>query len=198
MGRVDQGHNGEPGEHHYEVFLSLNVGMNLFLCIYWKQTVAIRKHELEQVFRVLCLMVLPIMCYHTFTEQYFKRLDNSGNPSHINIGPCGNQYSHYLLQHLNFTGRFDKEALIDVLIWNIFWDGKVTLDVSKKDITQHALQIYGGYEKRVKSFKPKHIHTLALQLFADHFVELVIPDENKLGSSKLNKSGMYVRLRRHE
>ena len=49
----------------------------------------------------------------------------------------------------------------------------------------------------IKSVKPKHIHALH-QLFAARFVELVIPDENKLGSAMLNKSDMYLRLRRDE
>ena len=103
-----------------------------------------------------------------------------------------------LLQHLYFTRPFDKEALIDVLTCNIFWDGKVTIDGFKKGLTHHALQIYGGCKEMIKIIKPQHINVLALQLFAAHLVELVIPDENKLGLGKFIKSDMYVRLSRDE
>ena len=50
MGRVDCAHNAKPGDHQYEIFLSFNVVMNLFLHIFQKNSEKVRVHEMEQVF----------------------------------------------------------------------------------------------------------------------------------------------------
>ncbi|KAL7535523.1 hypothetical protein ACHAXR_006542 [Thalassiosira sp. AJA248-18] len=59
MGRVDRGHDAAGGEHMYSIFLSFNVVMNLFLRIFQNASRSVRAFELDEVFLVLKLLVLP-------------------------------------------------------------------------------------------------------------------------------------------
>ena len=128
MRRVDRGCDAEPGYHRYEIFLSFNVVMNLFLRIFQNDSKTVRAHEMEQLFIVLRFLVLPSMCYHTFIEQYFEPLDAAGNPSHNNAQPCGNICTYYLRGHLLFTLEFDRVDLRNILISEVFWpDGRITV-----------------------------------------------------------------------
>ena len=195
MGRVDRGHDAEPGDHRYEIFLSFNVVMNLFLRIFQNYSEKVRNVEMEQVFVVLRFLVLPSMCYHTFIEQYFEPLLSSGQPSHHDATPCGNMCTYCLEGHLEFTLPFDKEALRDILMSDIFWpEGRIPLPQFQKRMAENVLPIYGGCPEFVKTVKPQHIHALCLQLVAANFVRITVPNEKLIGTKKLNKTDLHVTL----
>ena len=111
MGRVDRAHNAKPRDHRYEILLSFNHVMNLFLRIFQNNSEKVHVHKMEQVFIVLRFLVLPSMRYHTFIEQYFEPLLSSGHLSHHDATPCGNMCTYCLKGHLEFTLPFDKDAL---------------------------------------------------------------------------------------
>ena len=199
MGRVDRGHDAVPGDHRYEIFLSFNVVMNLFLRIFQNSSSTVRAHEIEQLFIVLRFLVLPTICYHIFIEQYFEPLDTSGKPLHIDAMPCGNLCTYCLGDHSLFTLEFDREALKQILLADVFHpESRVTLAKFQKAITKNMLLIWGNDEVFVKTIKPQHIHALCLQLVAAEFVVISVPNEKLLGSKKLNKSEMYVGLVKDE
>ena len=59
--------------------------------------------------------------------------------------------------------QFVKENLIDVLMSEIFDDGKVAIDKFKKGLTKNIFQIYVGPEDFAKMIKPCNIHALPLE-----------------------------------
>ena len=56
------------------------------------------------------------------------------------------------------------------------------------------MPIYGGLGAKAKSVEPRHIHALALQLFAAGFVEILIPNEKLIRNKKLNKTDLFLKL----
>ena len=195
MGRVDCGHAAEPGNHRYKIFLSFNTVMNLFLRIFQNDSKTVRAHEMEQLFIELRFLVLPSMCYHTFIGQYFEPLDAAGNPSHNNAQPCGNLCTYCLGDHVLFTLEFDRVALRNILISEVFWpDGRINVSKFEKGIAKNILPIYGGCESFVKIVKPIRIHALCLQMVTATFVEISVPNGKLIGTKKSNKSEMYVSL----
>ncbi len=147
---------------------------------------------------VLRFLALPSMCYHIFIEQYFQQrastdrgLDEPINPNPL---PCGHLCTYCLKKHLEFTLEFDRQALVDIMISEIFDEDKVTLNVFKKRLAENVLPLYGGSEAMAKSVEPGHIHALALQLFAAGFVEILVLNEKLIGSKKLNKTDIFLKL----
>ncbi|KAL7526440.1 hypothetical protein ACHAXR_003455 [Thalassiosira sp. AJA248-18] len=192
MGRVDRGHDAAAGEHSYSIFLSFNVVMNLFLRIFQNASESVRSFEFDEVFRVLILLVLPTGCYHVALEEYFEQPSDDG--SHIHRDCCGNLCSFCMNTHLDFTKRFSREKLVDILSCEIFDDGKVTLAQFMKGLAENVADIYDNDDDIVKTIEPGNIHALALQLVASRFVEVFVSDQSLLGNKKLNKSDLYVRL----
>ena len=102
--------------------------MNLFLRIIQNSSSSVRAHKMEQVFIVFRFLVFPTICYHTFIEQYFEPLDSFGNPLHGDAMPCGNICTYCLGEHRDFTPEFNREALEQILLADVFHpESRVTL-----------------------------------------------------------------------
>ena len=168
--------------------------MNLLLRIFQTSVKYVRDLELKEFYDVLQLMVLPTRCCHVVMENWFEKplcpndMESSGLP-------CVSKCSFCRWEHLDITKKFDRTALIDILLCSIFGVGKVTLSDFKKGLTENLEVIYGGDKDYIKTVTPSHIHGLALQLVAAQFVEPFVADESLVGDSKLNKKNIYLRLK---
>ncbi|KAL7539694.1 hypothetical protein ACHAXR_009496 [Thalassiosira sp. AJA248-18] len=190
MGRVDRGHDAIRGEHRYQVFLSFNVVMNLFLRIYQNVSLSVRTIEFAEAYRVLHMMVLPVECYHVALEEHFEQPSDT----EVHRDPCGNFCTYCLNDHRNFTQRFARQQLVDVLLCEVFDNGPVPITKFMKSLTENTSVIYGDNEELIKQLEPGNIHALALQLVAARFVEVFVSDEHLIGKAKLNKSDLSIRL----
>ena len=115
--------------------------------------------------------------------------------------PCGNLCTFCLGGHLEFTLEFNREALRQILLSDVFFpESRVTLSKFIKLIGENVLLIWGNDEDEdfVKKVKPQHIHALCLQLVASSFVQVTVPNKKLLGSKKLNKTELYVGLVKDE
>jgi hypothetical protein len=193
MGRADCGQN-PVGEYKYEVFLSFDDVMNLLLRIFQTSVKYVRDLELIEFYDVLQLMVLPTRCCHVVMEKWFEK-PLCPNDIESSALPCVSKCSFCRWEHLDITKKFDRTALIDILLCSIFGVGKVTLSDFKKGLTENLEVIYGVDKDYIKTVTPSHIHRLALQLVAAQLVEPFVADESLVGDSKLNKKNIYLRLK---
>ena len=136
---------------------------------------------------------MPTQCYHISLEDHFERPKDD-----VLWSACGNNCTFCTNAHLEFTRQFVREDLVDVLMLDVFGEGKVTLFDFAKKLTEGSLQIWGGDEQFHRTLEPGNIHALALQLVAARFVDVFVPDEKLIGKEKLNKSEIFVKLAKED
>ena len=83
MGCVDRCLDAEPGTHTFEIHLSFDTLVTMFIRI--KQGESNKEQSIQRValFEVLEFLVIPDECYHSYLEHYFEVVTDD------NKEPCG-------------------------------------------------------------------------------------------------------------
>lgn len=188
MGRVDRGHDAQPGQHRYYIYMSFDDVMNLFVRTYQKDSNSVRAFELKELLAVLHFTVLPQRCLHVHLEDMFEK-----PCTNVERQPCGNMCTFCNSGHVEFTKQFSRQGLVSVLLSNIFDKGSVSISVFKKGLNEHVTDIYGSDNASTKSISAGNIHALGLQLVASGLVEVVVEDK-LIGKESLKKSDIRLKL----
>ena len=187
LGRVDRQRNAEPGTNTYEIHVSFDSYISIFVRIMQNKDSSERQVQLRQLHEVLEFLLVPSTCYHTIIEHYFER-QSEGEKCH-----CGDQCSFCLDEHDDFTGKVNKKGLLHVLLTKVFSSTKApNCPELIKQLKSHKAKIF--HADNVPSRNTGPIHGLALQLIAKRIIGLCVGDSTKVGSDKLGKKHLIIKL----
>ena len=179
MGRVNRLLLGLPGTHTFELHVSLDSHVSLFVRIMTSPVAAERQQLLWQMQEVLALLFDPTSgCFHSLLEEYFE----------LNVTPktpCTHFCSNCLDELPKQTGTFKKKKLISALTTEIFTNGKTPpyKDVIKSIKERKETFFQSGH---VPHKKMGPIHTLVLQLLVKGILGLGVSDMTKIGTKKMS------------
>ena len=187
LGRVDRLRNAEPGTNTYEVHVSFDSYISLFIHIMQNTIAKERSIQLSQLAEVVEFLIIPSKCYHTVIEDYFERdeqPDKSG---------CGSCCSFCLGENNDFTGKVYKKSILHVLLTKLFGKGKAP------SCSELISTLKSGKDKIFHPvIMPKknmgQIHGLALQLLAKGIIGLDVEDKSKIGTPHLGKKNLVIKL----
>ena len=72
LGRVDRKQTSEPGSNRYEIHISFDSVVSLYIRLMTNEDSTERQKQLVAMFEVLRFLVVPTDCYHSFIETYFE------------------------------------------------------------------------------------------------------------------------------
>ena len=187
-GRVNRKMLAEPGAHTYEVHVSFDSYVSLYIRIHQNSDSTERKKQLVALHEVLDFLVTPTECYHSFIEKYFEYNADTEKE------PCGLYCSFCRGLVPGFTGKFYKRQLVSFLSTSMFAGVARTTSCadfikalkSKKEDIFHA--------SNVPNKKMGPIHALALQLLSRGIISVDVVDRTKLGTDKLREEHLTVSL----
>ncbi|KAL7529160.1 hypothetical protein ACHAXR_002820 [Thalassiosira sp. AJA248-18] len=188
LGRVVRTQTAEPGSNKYEIHISFDRVVSLYIRVMQNEDTAERQNQLVAMFEVLSFLVVPTDCYHSFIEAYFEVEEPLEDKQ-----PCGNFCSYCRGDTQSFTGRFYKSKMQSLL---------TTTVVSPKPQPKYKSFIQSIKAKKDEIFHPDDvphklmgpIHALALQMLAIGIIELHVSDTTKIGTDKLSDSHVLIRV----
>ncbi len=187
MGRVDRQNNAIPGVCTYEVHISFDSVISLYIQIMKGDDANERKQQLSQMMEVLQFLVTPGDCYHTLLENYFE-VDSDSTKE-----PCGTFCSFCQGEVGFFTKRFLKDVVMSVLTETIFSPTNCpTCKSFIKSLKAKKADIFHLEDVPKRLMGP--IHGVALQLFAKGIIGLAVSDSTKIGAKDLNPKHVRVTL----
>ena len=157
-----------------------------------------RKVLLHQLHTVLRYLVIPGCCCHTFIEQYFEY--DGRAPGNIeweareDKEDCGLYCSHCLGDVPHFTKRVSKHGVVSFLTVKVFSVAKNSTCAQFMKAMKGNKQLLFHADDVPKGTKMGQIHALALQLLANGIIGLVVEDQTKIGTDKLNQDHTGVTL----
>ena len=114
LGRVDRQRNAEPGTNTYEIHVSFNSYISIFVRIMQNDDGAQRQVQLRQLHEVLEFLLVPTTCFHSTIEHYFERRMEGDKCN------CGHYCSFCREEHHDYTGKIFKKGLLHVLLTKLF------------------------------------------------------------------------------
>ena len=108
LGRVDQKLSGEPGSNSYQIHVSFNSYVSLYILITGTKDKKERPKLLQALDEVIGFLVQPKQCYHSFIENYFEVEPEQKTG-------CGNLCTYCCSGHKKFTKRLSKIGLCNYL-----------------------------------------------------------------------------------
>ena len=198
MGRVDRLLLSIMGSNSYEVHLDFKSYVSLYIRIMKCDNTAERKVLFHQLHTVLSYLVVPRCCYHTFIEQYFeydgRAPDNIEWEAREDKEDCGLYCSHCLGDVPHFTKRVSKHGVVSFLTVKVFSAAKNPTCAQFMKAMKGNKQLLFHADDVPKGTKMGQIHALALQLLANGIIGLVVEDQTKIGTDKLNQDHTGVTL----
>jgi hypothetical protein len=187
LGRVDRKQTSEPGSNRYEIHISFDSVVSLYIRLMQNEDSTERQKQLVAMFEVLCFLVIPTDCYHSFIEAYFE-VDPTEEKT-----CCGNFCSYCRGDTASFTGRFYISKMQSLLTTSV---------VSSKTPLRYKAFINAIKTKKDVIFHPDDvphklmgpIHALALQMLAKGIIELYVSDTTKIGTDKISDSHVLIRI----
>ena len=155
MGRVNRKLTAKPGECHFEVHMSFNSCVSLYIRIMSNADKDERKHLLADMMLVLQLLMNTKECYHSALEVYFEREPDS------NKTPCENFCSSCDGSIANLTGLFYHRQLMSFLATKVNGSKHITPQVLLKLLKQNKTTIF--HPDHVPKKKTGQFHALAIQ-----------------------------------
>lgn len=187
MGRVNRLLLGLPGMHTFELHVSVDSHVSLFVRIMTSSIAAERRQLLQQMQEVLVRLFDPLSgCFHSSLEQYFELQVTPKTP-------CNQFCSNCLNEIPKQTGTFKKKKLISALATEIFTNGKTPRykDVIKSIKGKKETIFQKGH---VPDKKMGPIHALVLQLLAKGILALGVMDMTKIGTKKCRPTMLLSRF----
>jgi len=171
MGRVDRVTvtNGSIGDNRYEIHLSFNCLIALYVRIMQHPDVSERATQFAAMFEVLVVLVVPYKCQHALLEEYFA------NPnSTCQYTPCQSMCNFCSRGAVSLTGRINRARLCELLVG--FCAGKENTTAQLvKFIKLNKTSIY--HKNDVPKTIVGPIHAICLQLIAVRILELSVLSE---------------------
>lgn len=187
LGRVDRRRNAEPGTNTYEIHISFDSYISIFVRIMKNTDADERKVQLRQLHEVLEFLLVPSTCYHTTIENYFERRIEGEKCD------CEKYCTFCREEHDDFTGKVHKKGLLHVLLTKVFSSSKApTCAEVIKVLKSGKEKIF--HADNVPSRNTGPIHGLVLQLLAKRIIGLTVSDTTKVGTDKLMKRHLIARL----
>ena len=187
LGRVDRQRNAEPGTNTYEIHVSFNSYISIFVRIMQNDDGAERQVQLRQLHEVLEFLLVPTTCFHSTIEHYFERRMEGDKCN------CGHYCSFCREEHHDYTGKIFKKGLLHVLLTKLFSSTKApTCNELIKHLKSGKEKIF--HADNVPSRNTGPIHGLALQLLAKRIIGLSVGDSTKVGTDKLANKHLIVKL----
>ena len=109
MGRVDRRLDAVPGTNVFEIHLSFDTLVTMFIRIKQGESNKERSIQLVALFEVLEFLLIPDECYHSYLEHYLEVVTDN------NKEPCKHFCTYCRKDHLQFTGQFYSAKLIKIL-----------------------------------------------------------------------------------
>ena len=187
MGRVNRMLLALPGSNTYEIHVSADSYVSLYVRTMTNSSPLERSQQLIHLNEVNCMLLLPSMCYHSFIELYFEAEPTPKSD-------CG-QFCSYCLGHTKlYAGVFYKRKLVSILTTKIFSGSNKAPHYKSfiKTIKQYKEYIF--HEEHIPKKKTGPIHALVLQLLAAGIISVGISDVSKIGTDKLNASHVVITL----
>ena len=187
LGRVDRLRNAEPGTNTYEVHVSFESYISLFIRIMQNTDAKERSVQLSQLAEVVEFLIIPSKCYHTVIEDYFERDEQ---PDKSNCGSC---CSFCLGENNDFTGKVYKKSILHVLLTKLFGTGKApSCPELIKVLKSGKGKIF--HPDNMPKRNMGQIHGLALQLVGKGIICLDVDDKTKIGTHQLTKKNLVIKL----
>ena len=186
LGRVNRRLLALPGDHVYEIHLSLDLTISIFVRVKKQASPQERLIEERQLMEVLSFLVLPKKCYHSFVASYFEHVPSSKKSNYKCCTYCRDD-------HEKFTGIFMKEELRKVLINEVIQkqSNKVQWKDFKKIIKAHQAKIF---KRGHVPGKAGPIHALILQLLCSGLANMKLKDNSKTGSEDISENDVVIEL----
>ena len=186
IGRVNRRLLALPGDHVYEIHLSLDLTISIFVRVKKQASPQERLIEERQLMEVLSFLVLPKKCYHSFVASYFEHVPSSKKSKYKCCTYCRDD-------HEKFTGIFMKEELRKVLINEVIQkqSNKVQWKDFKKIIKAHQAKIF---KRGHVPGKAGPIHALILQLLCSGLAKMKLKDSSKTGSEDISENDVIIKL----
>ena len=187
LGRVDRLRNAEPGTNTYEVHVSFDSYVSLFIRIMQNADATERSVQLSQLAEVIQFLIVPSKCYHSFIEDYFERYDQPAKTG------CRSYCSFCLDENDDFTGKVFKKSILHVLLTKLFGKGNAPT------CSELISALKAGKDKifhpdNMPNKNVGQIHGLALQLLAKGIIGMDVPDKSKIGTTNLGKKHLVLKL----
>jgi superfamily II DNA helicase RecQ len=178
MGRCDRDGSLEPGENRFELHLSFNLVLSLYVRIMKCPDEGQRRSQLEHLLEVLRVLVTPYECQHVLIERYF----DDGNQSYH---PCGMYCSFFTGSIYRSVGKIRKAPLYSFLVGHFL--GK---DPTPKSLMKLLRDKAGSI------FEPDSVpksssgwQALGLQLLALGIINFDIPEP---GNARIGTELLYM------
>ena len=177
----------EPGTCTYEVHVSFDSLVSLYLRIMRLEDKDERTIQLADMVAVVRFLVTPDNCYHTMLENYFEFHQDESKE------PCGQYCTHCLGLVPDFTKRFKRGSIKSLLSKAVFdKDSKPNVRAFMKILKDNKGDLF-----HVDDI-PKHfmvpLHAFALQLFAKEIIGFRISDTTKIGTKDLKLDHVLINL----
>ena len=186
-GRVNRRMLAAPGTCTYEIHISFDSLILLYLRIMQLVDKDEREIQLADLVMVVRFLVTPEDCYHTMLEDYFEFETNDTKQS------CGQFCTNCLGFVPDFTKRIKRSGVKNVM-------SKAVFDVDSKPNVKDFMKTLKAKKDNLfhADDVPKHfmgpLHALALQLFAKEIIGFRISDTTKIGTNDLKVEHVLINL----
>ena len=186
LGRVNRRLLAPPGDHKYEINLSLDLTISVFVRVRRQASPQERLLQQRQLMEVISFLVFPKRCYHSFVASYFEHVPSSKKSKYKCCSYCRDE-------HKKFTGIFMKEVLRKVLIKEVVQkrSNKVEWRDLKKIIKEHQDEIF---KRGHTPGNAGPIHALILQLLCSGLAEMKLKDNSKAGTEDISENDVIIEL----
>ena len=186
LGRVNRRLLAAAGDHVYEIHLSLDLTISVFVRVRRQASPQERLLQQRQLMEVISFLVFPKKCYHSFVASYFEHVPSLKKSNYQCCAYCRGD-------HKKFTGIFMKEDLKKVLIKEVVQkqSNKVQWKDLKKIIKAHQAKIF---KRGHAPGNAGPIHALILQLLCSGLAKMKLKDDSKAGSEDISENDVIIEL----